>query len=286
MASLGVLDHVGERLLGRPVDLLFDLWRQGHALLEGLHVDDQVGPGRGGLGVLADGRGQSFLAERLGSELEDQRAHLRQGVLGQLPQPRQAAAHVVHQIGLFLLEGELGRTGLQGHREQGLGDRVVQLSGQPMPGLDGQSLLGLGEQPGVLDRHPGLRGQGHDRTLVLGGERGRVVLLGEIQVAVDPPPDTDRDPKERGHRGMVGRKAHRPRVVLDPLQTKRVRLGDQHPQDPLPHRQVPDRPAFGLGDAVGDEVVQPPVRSQDPQGPVLGIGDLAGQLDDLLQRGR
>src|SRR5918996_3292146 len=134
--------------------------------------------------------------------------------------------------------------------------------------------LQLPTDTGVLDGHSRLRREGLDRLLVALSELRPSDPLGEVQVAVNTVPNTQRDPEERSHRWVIRGKADRLRIALDPRQPERMDFVDQYPQDPLPHREVADGLALLLGDAVGDEIRKEPVVSEHPQRAVACVGDL------------
>ncbi len=86
------------------------------------------------------------------------------------------------------------------------------------PGRGGQPALtapSLGEQPGVVDRHPGRRGEGDDQPLVGDGELGAVHLVAEIEVAEHRVADVHRHTEEAVQLRMVGGESDRGRVLGD-----------------------------------------------------------------------
>ena len=86
--------------------------------------------------------------------------HLGECALGQVAQFGQAACHPAVALPALLLEGELDGSGMQGHREQRLGYRVVQLGGQPVSLLAAVCLLegGHGRTFPLDQDHPVQRG--------------------------------------------------------------------------------------------------------------------------------
>ena len=60
-------------------------------------------------------------------------------------------------------------------------------------------------------------------------------------------------------------------------------LLDEHPEHATADWKVPYPVALLLGDAGGDEIVDPAVHPQHAERPVAGIRDLDGQLNDPLQ---
>ena len=104
-------------------------------------------------------------------------------------------------------------------------------------------------EPGVLDRHRGLRREQLRQLLVLLAEVLAARLLGQVEVAVGDAAEQDRDAEEAAHRRVVAREADRARVVGDVVQAERARLADQHAEDAAPARQVADRRVRLLVDA-------------------------------------
>ena len=139
-------------------------------------------------------------------------------------------------------------------------------------------------QAGVLDRDSSLGGEKLGQLLVLVREAATALLLGQIQVAVRDSPEQDGHAEEAPHRRMVRRKSDRAGVVPEVVEPQRLRLADQHSQDPAPARQVTDR-GVRLGvDAVREEALE--VRSgliDHAEGGEPSSGELRGGLDELLQ---
>ena len=67
--------------------------------------------------------------------------------------------------------------------EQSLDHRVMKVAGDPFPVLEDGQLVDSGEQPSVVDRHPGGDSQADDELLVHVGEHLVARLVGEIKVA-------------------------------------------------------------------------------------------------------
>ena len=112
---------------------------------------------------------QAVLLEVAGPELEDQRPHLGERLaleVAQLSQLRPGRRRVA-------VEQELDRAGHEGHREQRLGDRVVELAGEVGP---------------LLARRPARRpgGAGPAR-----GARARLMSRVEPWIPAKPPVDVD-----------------------------------------------------------------------------------------------
>ena len=101
----------------------------------------------------------------------------------------------------------------------------------------------------VLDRDRGLGGEQLHELLVLGGERGAALLLGQVQVSVGDPAQQDRDTEERPHRRVVRREADRARVVGEVVEPQRLRVVDQRAENPAAVRRVADRRLGLLVDA-------------------------------------
>ena len=56
------------------------------------------------------------------------------------------------------------------------------------------------------------------QCLVLVGERGRALLVGQVEIAVDLVPDAHRHPQERGHRRVARRKPVATRMLFDVIE--------------------------------------------------------------------
>jgi hypothetical protein len=141
-------------------------------------------------------------------------------------------------------------------------------------------------QVGGLDGRARLGGEQDQGPLVVGVEVLAAVLLGQVEVAVDPAAGLDRDPEEGPHRRVVGRQADRAGVLGDVVQAQLAGVVDEHAQDPAAVGDVAHgRPLLG-DDPGGDEVVDGAVPAQHAHGPVAGPGQPGGQLDDPLEGGR
>ena len=74
---------------------------------------------------------------------------------------------------------------------------------------------------------------------------------------------------------------------LQALQTERMRVPDQQPEDALAQRQVADRCVLLVGEPTGDEVDQPPSVTDHSQRAVPGSGDPArrdhGPIEHAVQ---
>ena len=121
---------------------------------------------------------------------------------------------------------------------------------------------GLVVQPGVLDRDARRGGEGDHDLLVRDGEVVPADLLGEVEVAEHPVPDADRHAEERRHRRVVVGEAVRRGVLVDVVQSERLRVVDQQSEHAVPARQVADLGDQTLGHAVVDEGPQPAVGGQ------------------------
>ena len=119
---------------------------------------------------------------------------------------------------------------------------------------------------------------------------GRTLLVGQVEVAVDVVPDTHRDPQERRHRRVTGRKPVAARVLFEMVEAKRFGFGDQQPQHAAARWAFPDHLLLGLAEPDGDELLEPGAGLvEDSQGGVAGtdegpglsdqVGEQIGQLD-------
>ena len=137
----GVLDDVVERLLRDPVEDLLDGERQ--PLVErALDDDRQPDPTLERRGVGAQRAGQAVLLEVAGPELEDQRAHLGQRLALEVAELGELAARRID----VAVEQQLHRARDEGHREERLGHRIVELAGQVGALLAGCQLARLATQ--------------------------------------------------------------------------------------------------------------------------------------------
>ena len=93
-------------------------------------------------GVGPQRAGQAVLLEVARSELEDQRAHLGQGLALEVAELGELAARRVD----VAVEQQLHRARDEGHREERLGHRVVELAGQVGALLAGGQLARLATQ--------------------------------------------------------------------------------------------------------------------------------------------
>jgi hypothetical protein len=175
-------------------------------------------------------------------------------------------------------------------------DQPEQLAGVG-PGQDGgadgpdglQPLRPVGRllvQVGGLDGRARLGGEQGQGPLVVGVEVLPAVLLGQVQVAVDPTAGLDGDAEEGPHRRVVRRQADRAGVLGDVVQPQGPGVVDQHAEDAAADRDVPDGRPLGGRHAGGDELGDDAVAAQHPEGAVAGPGEVGGQLDDALQGGR
>ena len=169
LACRRVLDDVVERLLGDPVEDLLDRERQ--PLRQVARDDDrEADPALERRRMGPQGGQQPVLLEVPGPQLEDQGPHLGQCLAlevaerGQLLAGRRRVA----------IDEELRASSDEGHAEQRLGHRVVQLAGEMGPLLAGRKLAGLAAEVAL-------------EALALGDVAGRAVDPGEG--AVDRRPD-------------------------------------------------------------------------------------------------
>ena len=118
-----MLHDVVERLLGDAVEDLLGGQRQPVRQVA-LDHDRQPQPTLQGAGMGLERAHQAVLLQVSRPELEDQRAHLGQGLALQVAQLRQLVARACR----ILLEEHLDGTRHERHREQRLGDRIVELA--------------------------------------------------------------------------------------------------------------------------------------------------------------
>jgi len=139
-------------------------------------------------------------------------------------------------------------------------------------------------QAGILDRDRRLGGQQLHELLILLGEVRAALLLGEVEVPVRDPAEQDRHAEERAHRGVVGWKADRARVVSEVVEPERPGVGDERSEDAAAVRRIADRRLRLLVDAGHDEPFEgTAARVDHAQRGVAGPGQLRSAFDDLLE---
>ena len=140
-------------------------------------------------------------------------------------------------------------------------------------------------QSGILDHDTRCGSQRDHDLLVLGGELSAATLLGQIEVAEDLVANPDRSAEKGIHRRMVRREAVRGGVAVKILESQRLGVVDDVPEDPVSGGQVADGVALLLAEPVRDELLQPSVRARGDhaQSDVLRIDQSARRLDDLLE---
>src|SRR5829696_1749591 len=161
----GVFDRVVQGFLNDAVQGLFDL--QGcFRLPVQLGLDPYAVARLDGGCLFFEGGDQALLLQRFWPELEDQGSHLGHPGFGE-------GGGVIQGLGgAFWVVGQelTGRLDPERYAVEGLGDGVVQLTGQPLALFEGGLAAGLGEEPGVLDSDGRLIGHGpQEYLLVLAG---------------------------------------------------------------------------------------------------------------------
>ena len=205
-----------------------------------------------------------------------------------------AVDHLDGELRLVLVveqhQGQLGLgdlAGAAGHQGQRVGTAHLTEQHRGDLGGGGEPAFAPVRQrveAGVLDRRAGRGGQRHHDLLVVLGELGRALLLGQVEVAPDVVADAHRHAEEAVHRRVVRREAVRVGVLGDVRHAYRLRLVDEQTQHAAAVRQLADlRVQFGA-DAVDDEVVQHAVGTDHAERAVAGAGQLARRLHDPLQR--
>ena len=111
-------------------------------------------------------------------------------------------------------------------------------------------------QPRVLDRDGRLRREQLDDLLVLRGELGAILLLGQVEVSEGDASQHDRNAEEGVHRGMVRRKADCAWIPGQVGESQRRAIADQDSEDPASPRQIADRSVRLVVDAVREESLQ------------------------------
>ena len=192
-----VLHDVVERLLGDAVQGLLDRQREPLVAERALDHDRQPDPALEGRGMGLERPSQAVLLEVPGPELEDERPHLREGLALQLAQ----LGHLGPGRLDVAVQQQLDGPRDEGHREQRLGDRVVELAREMGPLLAGRQLARLATQVALeavaVADVPG-RAMGPDERAV--GHHADAVDLDQDVVAVRVP---ERQPRALDRRRMA-----------------------------------------------------------------------------------
>src|ERR1700678_977530 len=110
--------------------MLLQIRIQGYALIISLDANNHLLPCRDRRGLFAQSTHQAFLSEGFGSELEDQRAHLRQCAARQFSQLGDRSAQRPAVIHASPDHRQLSSSSVHGHREESLADRVMQVASE------------------------------------------------------------------------------------------------------------------------------------------------------------
>src|SRR5829696_240344 len=136
----GMLDDIRERLPADSIELGFYAVRKRKARRRPSNFDrgdaDRAQP----RGVPGECRDQPVV-HRIATQFENERAHLALHALGELRDRIEGFTDTPGGAGLLVHKGLLRRAGVQHRREQGLGDRVVQVASYPPPLLHGTFAL-------------------------------------------------------------------------------------------------------------------------------------------------
>ncbi len=89
-----------------------------------------------------------------------------------------------------------------------LDNGVVQIAGHALSLFRQSEVAKTSMKSGLVDHEPGGRPQCHHDVLILVRERGPVVLVTQIQVAVDVAAHENRDTEKRLHRGVMRGEPH------------------------------------------------------------------------------
>ena len=134
-----VLHDVVDRLLRDPVERVFGRQRQAGQVGADVESDHQAGSTLDRAEVLSKGGHEAILGETARPELEDQAAHLAEG----LARERAQLVELGLDAGLVPFEEHPGRPGGDVHAEQRLGHRVMELLGEVRSLATGGQLGGL-----------------------------------------------------------------------------------------------------------------------------------------------
>ena len=160
----------------------------------------------------------------------------------------------------------------------------MEIPGDALTVVDQRERLHCHVQPGVVDGHRRGAGQPDDEFLVELTEVGGVDLVGQVQVAEHLVADLDRDTEKGTHRRMMGREPETVGVGAQVRESQRSGIGDQHPQDAVTLREMPDGVMGVIIDADGEELGQADAGLvEDTEGAVPGADQLDCGLDDAVQ---
>jgi hypothetical protein len=136
----------------------------------------------------------------------------------------------------------------------------------------------------MVDRDTGELRKEHDRLLVLGGELGGAVLVGQVEVSVRLLADQERHPKERAHRGVADGETVGAGMAVDIHRPQRHRVRDQLPEQAAPPGQGPDLAPRGLVDAQREEPRQLAAGLiEHPERRMPRAGQLPARLEHSLE---
>ncbi len=149
--SMGVLQHVIERLLRHSIQLLLRFWRQPlFAFAHEIRADPRSR--FYSLESRADGRGQSVLLEQCRPEVKQQKAHLPERLLCRIADFAQIGSC---RLGLSLVHGSNCRLGVERNAIQRLRHGIVELTRKSLTFVERGGALGLFVQMSILDRQAG-----------------------------------------------------------------------------------------------------------------------------------
>jgi hypothetical protein len=159
----------------------------------------------------------------------------------------------------------------------------VQFAGDPVAfGQDGQFPAAL-VQARVDQGDGGMRRYHAKQFLVVLGEPAGCVLVGEEDLAEDLVPVQDRHAEKVGHLRVRRRPPAELGMGTDVGQAYRMRILQQHTEQPVLAGQRADRPPLLVADPVGHELGERTVVVRYPERGVPGIEQPAGRRDDGLQ---
>ena len=184
-------------------------------------------------------------------ELEDGRADLGDGVV-----------EIVDGLGDPLNDQvAFGKTrrALKAHADgvNALNHPVVEVPGDAVTVVEHAHDADAVVEPGVLNGDARGEREGFGEGLVLVGELGRTLFVGQVEVAVDVVSDTDGDAQEGGHGRVPRREPVAARVLFEVPEAQRFGFGDQKPQHAPARGALPDDLLFVLTEPDGDELFEP-----------------------------
>ena len=175
----------------------------------------------------------------------------------------------------------------QPDRKQALNHGIVQVPGDPVPVLGRRTITHEPVEAGVLNGDARGHGERDHQLLVVLGELVCGLLVGQVEVPVDLTVDSDGNPQERGHGGVIRGRPEAVRAIGRVGQPERLVVHDESAEHAPPGGACFDGLLLLVGEANRDELVEcPPVLGQDAERPVSGVDEIARLFDDPSEHHR